>query len=85
MASLPFIIAGFSTPIFGIVISKIGETYYELMAAAGAGIIFIVHFSLYVMNDALEGAGPKYLAVIPIALFGVGHALFVTVSGPTIK
>ena len=85
MASLPFIIAGFSTPVFGIVISKIGETYYELMAMLGAAIIFIVHFSLYLMNDALEGAAPKYLAVAPIALFGIGHALFVTVSGPTVK
>lgn len=51
IASLPFIIAGFSTPIFGIVISRIGSSFYEMIALLGASIIFMVHFTLFMMRD----------------------------------
>ena len=85
IASLPFILAGVSTPFIGIVLSKIGSSYYEIVQATGAAIIFTVHFSLFIMSDAIVGSGPKYLAILPITLFGLGHAIFATIGGPLVK
>lgn len=85
IASLPYIIAGFSTPFLGMVISKFGDAYYELLGVVASGLIFCVHFSLVLMSDINPGDDPKYLAVAPIGLFGFAHALLVTVSAPTVK
>jgi hypothetical protein len=47
-----------------------------------------MHFTL--MSDSVPTLGnlrtePNNMSIIPISLFGVGHALFVTLMGPLIK
>ena len=43
------------------------------------GSIFVVDMSYLLMSDAVVGEGPKNLAIVPLCLFGLGHALFVTI------
>lgn len=42
------------------------------------GSIFVVDFAYLAMPDATPGNGPMNMAVIPLILFGLGHALLVT-------
>ena len=74
-----------STPFIGILLSKIGSAYYEVVQIIGVAIIFTVHFSLYVMSDVIPGTAPNYMVIFPIAMFGIGHAVFATNGGPLVK
>jgi len=53
IASLPYLIASFATPLFGSLIQKLGESYYELLLTFSTGLIFVsqLHFSL--MSDSI--------------------------------
>lgn len=85
VSSLPYIIAAISTPILGMIISKFGEAYFSRFILVATLIILVVHSSITMLQDSEMGGAPQYISIIPIALFGVGHALFVTVHGPNIK
>lgn len=83
IASLPYLIASFATPLFGSLISKLGDRYYETLLTVSTGIIFFTQMNFTLMDDAtnIEGSfelQPKNAAIFPIAIFGIGHALFVT-------
>ena len=41
--------------------------------------------SYILMSDAYPGSEERMLSVLPIAMFGIGHALFVTLMGPSIR
>eukprot|EP00347_Sterkiella_histriomuscorum_P006367 403353031 len=85
VSSLPYIIAAISTPIFGMLLSRLGEAYYSKTILIATTIILIVHSSIMMLQDSEMGGSPQYLSIIPVALFGLGHALFVTVHGPNIN
>lgn len=42
------------------------------------GMLFLVHISYVLMNDTKPGEDPSYLTVLPLIIFGLGHAFFVT-------
>lgn len=48
-------------------------------------IIFSVNVMLTMMSDIKEGDEPKNSVIFPITLFGIGHAMFTTLQGPSIK
>jgi hypothetical protein len=50
-----------------------------------SGLLFVVHMSYTMMSDTVAGQDPKMISIFPIALFGIGHALFVTLMSPSIK
>ena len=41
------------------------------------GIIFVVNLSFILINDAKSGEISN-IVILPVALFGLGHAMFVT-------
>jgi nitrate/nitrite transporter NarK len=85
ISSLPYIIASFATPLLGSMVSKIGEHQYETLVLISTCILFGTQLMLTLMKDAALGEGPSTLAILPIAMFGIGHALYVTVHAPMIK
>lgn len=86
VSSLPYVLASFATPFLGSMSSSLGESYYEAITMTSLGILFTVYLTLTMMTDSLPSdTGPKNLAILPVCLFGFGHALFLTVQGPLIK
>ncbi|CDW88287.1 major facilitator superfamily domain-containing protein 1 [Stylonychia lemnae] len=90
VASLPYLIASFATPLFGSLIQKMGESQYEFLLTLSTGLIFLTQMHFTLMSDAIPTIGnvktePNNMAIIPISLFGIGHALFVTLQGPLIN
>lgn len=83
--SLPFILASFATPLFGTCVSRLGSTWFESLISLSACLILVVHTSLCLMPDSLPGEGKNMLVLLPIALFGLSHAMFVTMHGPCVK
>ncbi|CDW86836.1 major facilitator superfamily protein [Stylonychia lemnae] len=76
ISSLPYIIAAFSTPILGMIFSRFGERHYDKVILSATFTLLIVHSTILYIPDALPGQPPQYLVIAPIALFGLGHALF---------
>jgi len=85
ISSIPYIIASFATPVFGHFIQKMGETYFEILMTLALGSIFVTHMLYSMTPDYVFFSGPKVLSVLPILIFGLGHALLVTVQGPIIN
>ena len=80
-ASLPYLIASLSVPIFGSLIYRIGEKNYPLGILFSLSTLLITHMSYLILPEQFRY---KCVAVIPILLFGIGHALFTTLLSPTV-
>ena len=57
-------------------------SYFRLIdnwiVMSSTGLLFLVHLSYICMGDVKVGELPKAISIIPIAFFGIAHALFVT-------
>jgi hypothetical protein len=56
-----------------------GERYFEKFIIMSIGLIFAVFVTFTLMNDVEVGGDPKTAVIIPVALFGIGHAMFTTI------
>ena len=85
ISSIPYLIASFTVPLLGTMLGYFGESYYEIMLFGSIGMILIVHMSYLMMSDVTEpGAEVSVFCILPLILFGLGHALFTTLQGPTV-
>ena len=78
---MPYLIASLSVPIFGTVLGHHPDFVYEKGILGGLLLILITHLSYILMQ------GPPSLAwlpIVPIIIFGIGHALFTTIAAPTV-
>ena len=79
ISSIPYLIASFTVPIFGTALNYFGDSYYEILLLASIGMIFTVHVTYLSLSDITgEGAQGGIFCVLPLILFGLGHALFTT-------
>eukprot|EP00347_Sterkiella_histriomuscorum_P019370 403341886 len=90
IASLPYILASFATPLFGSLISKLGDKMYEQLLFISMAIIFITQMNFILISDSViidptVDPEPNNFAIFPVGLFGIAHALFVTLQGPLIN
>ena len=85
LSSIPYIIASFTTPLFGSLVTKLGEKSYELLMIISLIMILVVNLSLLLINDAIDGQSPTNLIVTLTVLFGIGHAMFAIIETPCIK
>ena len=57
-----------------------GEAYFELLLFISAGLVFMVHAMYLTMRDFDAADGDAWMMpVLPLLLFGLGHALFATI------
>lgn len=90
IASLPYILASFATPLFGSLISRMGDSMYESLLSISMGVIFLTQMNFILISDApyldpTKPPEPNNYSIIPVGVFGIAHALFVTLQGPLIK
>ena len=80
-SSLPYLIASLSVPVFGSIIYRIGDKNYPLGILFSLATLLITHLSYLLIPEQTRY---KFIAVVPILLFGLGHALFTTLLSPTV-
>ena len=61
-----------------------GEGFYEMFLTISIGIVFITQMNFTLMSDATISSETLTLktnnnAIFPVGLFGIAHALFVTI------
>ena len=63
----------------------LGEAYFELMLFIAVGLILIVHIIYLTIADFAAADSDNWLTpVLPLIVFGFGHALFTTVQSPVV-
>ena len=80
-ASFPYLIASLSVPIFGSLISRIGDSNFPVGILCSLCMLLLTHVSYLTLPEHLVY---KWIAVVPILWFGIGHALFTTLLSPTV-
>ena len=79
ISSIPYLIASFSVPVLGTLITHLGEAYFELLLFVSIFMVFGVHVAYLMFQDVGEsGITAGMETVIPLIPFGFGHALFTT-------
>jgi MFS family permease len=82
ISSLPYLIASLSVPIFGTLLRKFNtDKVYQVGLIVSLSMIFSTHTSYFLMPDHFY---LKWLPIIPLIVFGVGHALFTTLLSPMV-
>ena len=85
ISSIPYLIASFTVPIFGTMLNYFGESYYEILLFFSIGMILTVHMTYLMLSDVTDpDATGGLFCILPLVLFGLGHALFTTLQGPTV-
>ena len=85
ISSIPYLIASFTVPILGSLLSYVGEAYFEILLFSSIGMILMVHLTYLTLRDVTEpGQQGGLFCFLPLFLFGLGHALFTTLQGPTV-
>ena len=85
ISSIPYLIASFSVPFLGSLSGMLGEAYFELMLFIAVGLILIVHIIYLTIADFAAADSDNWLTpVLPLIVFGFGHALFTTVQSPVV-
>jgi len=85
ISSLPYLIASFTVPFLGSLTAYLGEKFFELLIAVSMGMIVVVHICYLSLQDVRNpGQDGGWLAIWPLMLFGLGHALFTTMQAPTV-
>ena len=80
ISSIPYLIASFSVPFLGSISGMLGEAYFELMLFCSIGLILCVHVIYLTMADFAAAESENWLLpVLPLLVFGFGHALFTTI------
>ena len=83
ISSLPYLIASFSVPFLGSLTGMLGEAYFELMLFLAIGMVAGVH-TLYLTVSDFDATENWLLPVVPLLVFGFGHALFTTIQSPVV-
>ncbi len=80
-ASSPYLIASLSVPIFGSLISRIGDSNFPVGILFSLCMLLLTHVGYLMLPEHLVY---KWIAIVPILWFGLGHALFTTLLSPTV-
>ena len=80
-ASLPYLIASLSVPIFGSLISRMGDNNFPLGILVSLCTLFLTHICYLILPEQFVY---KWITIVPILWFGLGHALFTTLLSPTV-
>lgn len=82
ISSLPYLIASLSVPVFGSLLRAYqSDKIYEFGLLASLSSVLFVHTCYLVMPEHIS---MLWIPVIPIIIFGLGHALFTTLISPTV-
>ena len=80
IASLPYVIASLSVPVFGSVVMKIGEKHYESLLMFSLTLLALTHIAYILLPDWSQ----CQMSIWPLVPFGLGHALFTIMLSPTV-
>ncbi len=78
---MPYLIASLTVPIFGTILRNYPDFVYEKGIFSSLILILITHLSYILIQ------GPtniEWLPILPIIIFGLGHASFTTIAAPTV-
>ena len=84
ISSIPFLVASFSVPLMGSAIAYIGDSYFEILLFISVGMILTIHMTYLLQSDVIGEEHGGMFNILPLVIFGLGHALFTTVQGPTV-
>jgi nitrate/nitrite transporter NarK len=82
ISSLPYLTASFTVPVLGSLVRSINhEKVYELGLIAGLSAIGFSHFCYLLIFDHIRY---RWVPIVPIVIFGLGHACFTTLVAPAV-
>ena len=54
ISSIPYLIASFSVPFLGSLISRMGESYFEVLLMGAIGMVLGVHITYLMLQDVSD-------------------------------
>lgn len=81
ISSLPYGIASLSVPVFGSLLRGKSDQDYMNYLMGSLLIVFASHFCYLILFEHISF---QWMPILPIVLFGLGHALFTTLISPTV-
>ena len=80
ISSIPYAVSSLAVPFIGGMISYFGEQYFEFMLFSTVATVLSVHLFYLALSDVTEeGKVGEWYTFLPIAVFGMAHAIFSSV------